>query len=222
MKLTVKELQLAARRCGLPSTGTKLELSDRISLFHERSQPINRVVSIDMGTKNLAMAEISEDKHVHRLQLKNLDLPAIYDPRAFSCRIYDFVEAELASLKGPFLIERQRHRTAGCSAIPESVLRVNFVEIALHCYLRGRTIPILPDRVASTFALPKGREKKKVAVETVKSMLKDKSLKMNQDCEEAFKNSKKQDDLSDAILQGLAFLEWRQQCNMFYSQHCVA
>lgn len=173
-----------------------------------------------MGTKNLALTVMASDFHVEQLKLVNLELPEKFDPQSFTKQIRSFMIEEidpLLLLKGPTncLIERQRCRTMGSRAIPECILRVNFVEILLHYHLKDYASSISPERVANYYALPKGREKKAAAVHLVTQLIEDGHVGIHEDLRQFFKNSRKQDDLSDSILQARAFFQWKHEAIKF-------
>jgi len=111
------------------------------------------------------------------------------------------------------LIERQRHRTHGAAALPETLLKVNMMEVQLHCFLLGKSISVLPEHVSKYFGLrTKTISKKKAAVELVEELLvKDNRLFGNENpiMLKRFKDEKKRDDMADALLQAKAFLDWR-------------
>lgn len=214
----MQALKSTANSCGQPAYGNKASIIEALHMFQKTCQGISRVLSIDLGTKNLAIADISADDRIHRLALKDLELPDRYDPRTYTQILDAFVKAELEPFCDPgmvVLIERQRARTAGSHAIPEAILRVNFVEIMLHCCLKGRAISVLPDRVASCFNLPKGPEKKKASVQVVKGLMAESRIKLSDDALSVYHGNRKQDDLSDCILQALAFFQWQRSIAQF-------
>lgn len=208
---SAKALKALAGACGIPSTGCKAVVIERIHQFHQLVRSVDRVVSIDLGTRNLALAEVTQDLRVHRLQLHDLDLPERFNPRLFAGRIRAFAAAEVPGAT-PVLVERQRCRTMGSRAIPEAILRVNFVEAMLHCFLLGRATSVLPDRVASTFGLPKGREKKKASTDTVQRLIAEHQVAMPGPLHDYYMAARKKDDLSDSLLQAIAFFRWRENC----------
>lgn len=209
LKLSLGELKAAANSCGLSPVGRKSILADRLA--SQRSIPVyERVISIDLGTKNLALSEVSKDLQVHRLELHDLALPEAFSPQTFAAHIHSFVKHTFKGSDVPILIERQRHRTAGCRAIPESVLRVNFVECMLHCFLLQRAISVNPQRVSLLFEHPEGAKKKQASVTLVSKLIQDQSIRMPADLVGLFNDSKKKDDLADSILQALAFFQWQQ------------
>lgn len=227
MSHSLKQLQQVAVACGLSAAGTKSFILDKLSRLHYQLEGLRRVVSIDMGTKNLAFCEMGHDRHIQRLRLVDLNLPEPFEPTSFVGQVKHFMVEELHSTDATYLIERQRCRTMGSRAIPESILRVNFVEILLHAHLLGRAIPVSPERVATYHQLPKGRPKKAAAVTLVQSLIDSKKLTMDHEALSLLQSSKKQDDLSDCILQAYAFFDWQYNCREFMqslpnSERCPA
>lgn len=215
MSHSLKQLQQAALACGLSTAGSKALVMEKLVRLHCQLDRIEKVVSIDMGTKNLAFCEMNKDRRVDRLRLVDLNLPEPFEPTSFVEQVRRFVIAELKPSTATFLIERQRCRTMGSRAIPESILRVNFVEILLHSHLHGQSIPISPERVATHFELPRGKIKKAAAVAKINSLIDSHLLTIDKHSLAFLKSSKKQDDLSDCMLQAFAFFDWQENCREF-------
>jgi hypothetical protein len=217
---SLKELQSWAGSCGISSAGSKASILNKIGSFYHQSRDIDRVISIDMGTKNLAITVMASDFNVEQLKLVDLELPTKFDPQSFTKQIRSFMTQAvdpLLLLKGQTrcLIERQRCRTVGSRAIPESILRVNFVEILLHYHLKDCAISISPERVSSYYGLSKGREKKAAAVRVATQLIEDGKVGVHGNLRQFYENSRKQDDLSDSLLQARAFFLWRHEAIKF-------
>lgn len=77
-------------RCGLLLTGTKDEMVQRlVEAKHATSAKVDKIVSIDMGLKNLAFVEISRDGKVHQWRRLAVGMEELYDvsksPAIVSC-----------------------------------------------------------------------------------------------------------------------------------------
>lgn len=173
--LKASQLKYAAFLMGLPSSGTKLQLESatrqRISMPLS-SQEDGRVVSVDMGIKNLGICVLevpqlmtqkygetssikvvewtridvlnhgmllTRDSHSDAASRRKMKLPTrpVLDPTAFKpsnlSKIAVQVAEELLHTYKPnhILIERQRFRSGGASAVQEWTLRVNMLESML-------------------------------------------------------------------------------------------
>jgi cruciform cutting endonuclease 1 len=171
--LKAKSLQHIAFLTGVPSTGTKSHMLEQLhgTLEHSRmSNGKTRILSVDMGIRNLAYCVIDVPAHRHATQSKlhvqswkRLDLlEKIRPAAAIPLSEFESEDAEgkpdvvaKAILKNSFtpsimskvalqvaqdflahkpdilLIERQRFRSGGGSAIQEWTIRVNTLESML-------------------------------------------------------------------------------------------
>ena len=185
--VTAKSLQALLTRIGAPSSGTKVILQERLRreinqsrLFNlhptwEKSRPTDqklRIMSIDMGIKNLAFCEaeisypvkgsLKATMDVLRWEKTNLvptrdDIPAFvldsdegtentadtdedvdpYSLNILSKTAYGLVKSTiLAGAPDIILIERQRWRSGGGSAVQQWTLRVNTLEGMLWAILQ--------------------------------------------------------------------------------------
>ncbi|KAK6533841.1 hypothetical protein TWF281_005194 [Arthrobotrys megalospora] len=177
------ELKDILQRCGWPVSGTKAVMAKEIQTQLQRSklttyrrsksgvlepaenQPSeHRILSIDMGIKNLAVCllRVSRQELASReaitpeilswQRFSLLDRYANYDFKNNSESVpqnMDFASASLAPLAtalarqlvsthNPTIIaiEKQRYRTMGSAAVQEWTLRVNKLEAMLHAALR--------------------------------------------------------------------------------------
>jgi len=217
------QLRELCRLCGLSSTGTKSLLFERLQFAQTNLVQHPTVISIDLGYKNFATAVVQVNEcnsSVLAWTKEDLHLPETFDPRQFAQASF-----ELASrLKGIaqqfrdpiFLIERQRHRSMGAAAIPEIIINITRLEVQLHCFLLDHFVASIdPKRVAFTFDLQSGAQKKKDAIRLVKDVIAQKALLDNKvlipsDLVTYFEQQKKQDDLSDALLQAIAYISWNK------------
>ncbi|MCJ1481619.1 hypothetical protein MMC06_001778 [Schaereria dolodes] len=149
---------------------------------HEDGQ--HGIISIDMGIRNLAYCRIAllENKSQNldlalpvveawdRIAVSRkvvsgnskLGVPEIketFDPLTYSCHAHNFISSLLKSGPHPnhILIERQRFRSMGGSAVQEWTLRVNMFEAMLYAVLKtmkeqgvwkGQVWPVAPNKVA--------------------------------------------------------------------------
>ncbi|KAH8678155.1 mitochondrial resolvase Ydc2 [Xylariales sp. PMI_506] len=170
--LKLAQLKALAIACGLASSGTKdgllrrLESSTRLhrdssSLSSLNSTP--RILSIDMGIRNLAFAQITPAPLMQskksgtrlpppvvidiwqrvdlletlRSRVENSIDPDQWSPAAMADLTVEVVQQKLLkSMPTHILIERQRFRSGGGAAVQEWTLRVNMIEAMLHATLR--------------------------------------------------------------------------------------
>lgn len=209
MALLLKQLQAHARASGVCIGGRKEAIIDRLKqqwLVMGR-EPLERVVSVDLGFQNLAYAVVNREGVIEDWQRVTIDLPKEMNPASYAEVLYEFVQAKWAAYLRPsslFLLERQRFRPFAGSMTPEHILKINAIELQLHCYLRTHSLPILPQSVAKHHGLPHGPEKKKAACHLVAD------LPCAQPWLEQFNSERKRDDLADSLLQALAFWSWRK------------
>ena len=290
------QLQRLATLIGTTLTGPKAELATGIadateSAWRPLAQPSLklldevRVLSIDMGIRNLAFAFLTcklsvtptnslligkptlanwrridlTEKNSHSLVDRVTDIKPdkhdapttvsiqSFEPYDMAHQAYNFVKSCLDMRPTHILIERQRFRSGGHSAVQEWSLRVGMLEAMLHATFRtmqsegslpGLTVEsVLPMRVnkfwfrdlevPSTGSLAKQakielvqqilRKKDKVTAEltldpslidavvsfTTKTV-KNRTKKLGQS------GKVKLDDMSDSLLQGLAWLHWQR------------
>ncbi|CZR59688.1 related to CCE1 Cruciform-cutting endonuclease, mitochondrial [Phialocephala subalpina] len=165
--LKLAQLKHIAFKCGISSSGTKPLLTQR--LIHEinsvprHASPRVRILSIDMGIRNLAYCVLnvppepkSESKKSgtalpsilawHRLavssapkQSGDIDTPPTkeaFDPATLSFAAYTLLrERMLVENPTHILIERQRFRSNGSRHILEWTVRVNMFESILYATL---------------------------------------------------------------------------------------
>jgi cruciform cutting endonuclease 1 len=164
LKLT--QLKHLAYKCGISSSGTKpiltQRLYDEITKSHPSQKDAIRILSIDMGIRNLAYcvleiprAKKGEGKQIpiiqawHRLAVSSaptilsIDKKAkkerkevekeSFTPATLSLTAYTLLRKKLLALNPTnVLIERQRFRSMGSKHILEWTIRVNMFESILH------------------------------------------------------------------------------------------
>jgi cruciform cutting endonuclease 1 len=169
--LKLAQLKLLAFKCGISSSGTKpiliQRLHDEIASVsaHGTKAKSNRILSIDMGIRNLAYCVLdvpakSTAKKLptiqawQRLAVSSPPSSALepslvaakesFSPATLSATAYDLMRYRLLLLKPThILIERQRFRSMGSKHILEWTVRVNMFESILYgvlCTLKGEGI----------------------------------------------------------------------------------
>ena len=221
---TVAQLQSIARSIGSNSGGRKDILRSHVldELQHDRftfpsgngrSGPSqHKIVSIDMGIRNLAICSITvpDDRRPNqplvvpvvqnweRIAISKkatTDIPEeessgsvakeAFDPQTYAQYAYDLVVKRIMPFQPTqILIERQRFRSMGGSAVQEWTLRVNMFEAMIYATLRtltenklwhGVVHPVAPAKVSKFWLVDDNDEHAKLA--TSKS-LKTKSAKI--------------------------------------------
>ena len=197
------QLRAIAVATGINSGGTKPILISRLfdALQQDKLDPPNkiydgnlkqhRIISIDMGIRNLAYCRLALPSHwpgpcnslsslpvieawdriavAQKADLNtstfnetsNVAVKETFDPLTYSDHAYSFVNNLLFSSSYPaptqILIERQRFRSMGGSAVQEWTLRVNMFEAMLYAVLKtlysegkwhGNVHPVAPGKVS--------------------------------------------------------------------------
>ncbi|KAE9377836.1 mitochondrial putative cruciform cutting endonuclease 1 [Stipitochalara longipes BDJ] len=171
--LKLAQLKQLAFKCGLLTSGTKpiliARLHDEITLTPRQRPALLRVLSIDMGIRNLAYCILDVPKASskkppsirawHRLavsttpevldvepdeRLKVAPVKEVFNPATLSAAAYKLLRKKLL-LEEPthILIERQRFRSMGSPTILEWTVRVNMFESILYavlCTLKGEGV----------------------------------------------------------------------------------
>lgn len=180
--LTAKYLQTTSLHCGLPLTGSKPALLSNLRAAAQAPTtltPTSRILSIDLGLRNLAFALLTPTPKKHSLitlhAWTRLDLlppgdlakPTTHDfsPPSIAHLAVTLLRTHLLPLAPTHvLIERQRFRSGGAAPVLEWTLRVNALETALHAALatlrhldawRGEVVCVPPQR-ASRFLVGDG------------------------------------------------------------------
>ncbi|KAI5845420.1 mitochondrial resolvase Ydc2 [Tricharina praecox] len=171
---------------GLNMSGAKPALIDALTAVHPTPTPPTRILSIDMGIRNLAYCVLD----LNTLPLPKLTtwtrivLPLSVDSLGASINLPAFAAAthtlatELLRDHAPshILIERQRWRSQGGPGVQEWTIRVNTVEAMLHTSLLeqrlagnwdGHVESVDPGRVARLW-VPQKERTTAAAVKTLK------------------------------------------------------
>ena len=135
------------------SGGTKPHLAERLT--QELQTPLlrplpnntpHRILSIDMGIRNLALCllsippsqppQISDWNRVTVSQKPDSSTIESFEPLEYAQKAYSLMHSALQSYRPhTILIERQRYRSAGGAAIQEWTVRVNMLESMFHATL---------------------------------------------------------------------------------------
>ncbi|KAH8556162.1 ribonuclease H-like domain-containing protein [Umbelopsis sp. PMI_123] len=190
------------------------------------------VISIDVGYRNLAFAHVSADNQVLRWHRVDLDIDN-HHPSHSAVSVTRFVRQQLLTdMKNDcaVVIERQRFRSMGGHSVLEHTLRVNMVEAMLWSALQCMTGTDMTKEAVNAIAVEKywsmiqpefstlseaeskttSRSKKKRSQDLVTHWLETDVLNCSSELRAMFAAEKKKDDLSDSLLQGIAWLNWRK------------
>jgi hypothetical protein len=233
-------LRIEAALTGVAISGTKKDLTERIMLHYAGVLPNETVtktcttvpesvISIDMGYRNLAFAHVSREQKVLRWRRVDLDIDN-HHPSQSASTVTRFVRDQL--LKGisststdcAIVIEKQRFRSMGGFSVLEHTLRVNMVEAMLWSALQCMTDPHMIKEAVSPVAVEKywsdikgfnsedteSSSKKKRSERLVAHLLASNYIDCSSELHDMFESEKKKDDLSDSMLQAIAWLNWRK------------
>jgi cruciform cutting endonuclease 1 len=169
--LRLVDLRALAQKCGLQTSGTKPILTHRIHAALSSAPflpPHTRVLSIDMGIRNLAFCVLDLPAvstglpSLHAWQRLALSTPTpgeaeSFSPATLSGLAYALLRHRLLPQKPAYvLIERQRFRSMGSKHILEWTVRVNMLEAVIYgvlCALReegvwaGEVLEVAPGKV---------------------------------------------------------------------------
>ena len=161
--LKLAQLRYAAIQCGISSGGTKAVLTNRLDEELSELKEGNvrrygkgqRVLSIDMGIRNLAYCVfdvpsrattkvaikswrcISVSSKATASTVTSATTKESFEPSGYATYAYRFLSEALGQYSPTaVLIERQRYRSMGSSAVQEWTVRVNMFEGMLYAVLR--------------------------------------------------------------------------------------
>ncbi|KAG4305141.1 hypothetical protein PORY_001311 [Pneumocystis oryctolagi] len=165
-RLTVQQLRTVAMKCGILNNGNKSELINRIfkeiskTKLIDKHYTAHRILSIDMGIRNLALCSIILPPVVIQdfnliyyenfiinewcklsINLENIENDEI-TKKTHKLTSYSFLAYQLAkSFLEKFqpqtiLIERQRYRTRNMNTVLEWTIKINMFEHMLHAIFR--------------------------------------------------------------------------------------
>jgi cruciform cutting endonuclease 1 len=134
--LKLPALRRLSSLVGLNVSGTKAALiSELTSLPASPRRPITRVLSIDMGIRNLAycVLDLSPTPKIVTWTRTTVPLPDRISLPAFAASAHTLAIDLLRTWKPEqVLIERQRWRSGGGSGVQEWTIKVNTIEAMLH------------------------------------------------------------------------------------------
>lgn len=179
------------------------------------NEDVETIISIDLGTKNIAMAEITSNFEIFDWKIMPLHLPTTYSPKSWTNAIRMAIAPliQRAQTGQRFILERQRfiqnNHTRHRFIYP--IIRLNIVEAIFHSLL-GENVESMAASVPSKhFNLDSSstKAKKKSAVNRVKLILGNQRVSCPNSIRDSFLSSKKQDDLADCLLQALSYLNFK-------------
>ncbi|ORX46740.1 ribonuclease H-like protein [Hesseltinella vesiculosa] len=203
------------------------------------------VLSFDLGYRNLAFVVMDRHQCIQHWELVDLSMPKgySYHPSVFLPLVRDrLVNGRIAPLLNQpnlaidaVLVEQQRARTGGSAIVFEHTLRVNTVETILWTTLTqmAPAIPKLavPRRLVDEtwtkdaslvdeLTTPQLASKKRMGTHLMTAWLEQGKVTCVDDAmKQQFINAKKKDDLSDCLMQALAWYRWQTNTLTFLCDH---
>lgn len=216
---TIGALKEALIKKGLPTSGRKADLVTRLSHGFNLGFSVERIVSLDLGVKNCAVAVVdAQSGDIEEWQLLSLidsqkeTAKNVLTVREVSRATKNFHSHHLQPIINQkptttlTVMERQRYRSGGATAVLEAALMNVLMESVLSVLIDERfLLSVEPKAVARYYDLPSGyTEKKRAAVKLVS----DRILRADDKHAHLLKSTKKKDDLADALLQAWAVRDW--------------
>lgn len=233
IKLKKPQISGLCKQFGINNTGSKPELATRITdhlkFINTLKLPID-IVSIDVGYVNLGYTHLKVNKtDVELLDwgLLNPQMPVEHNIKKCAVqaqKIVDFVYKPRAL----YCIERQSLRSLGFNkSVPFTIIRNAVFEALLVGMILERGSPtskvdsVLPGAVSTHFGISTNKysDKKKAGVALVQSWLNEKNkFGFDSRFQSMFLESKKQDDLSDSLMLGIAYSDWIRASKEYISE----
>ncbi|KAI8064195.1 ribonuclease H-like domain-containing protein [Gongronella butleri] len=192
------------------------------------------VLSVDLGYRNLAFTVVDFEGRVHAWRTVDLSMaaPATYHPSEFVPIVQErlitpFLRPLLETREiGMILIEQQRARTGGAPGVFEHTMRVNTVETILWSNLfalapgtRKRAVPRrIVDNTWESALTEYPQHKKRAGNHLVSDWLANGSVTCANAADKTrFDTAQKKDDLSDCLMQAMAWIQWQTNTLNFLS-----
>lgn len=213
-------------------------LVQHFELVSKSNSTCSSVLSFDLGYRNLAYCHLDQDANIIDWARVDLDLPSFHPSVIAPVVRQFIRDKVLENLKATdmVVVEQQRARTGGSFSVLESTLRVNCVEAVLWGGLYEaadlikrpdlRMAPLLRQTVDRTW-LPELEivvaenpdrfkkikagyyHKKQVGTLLVQKWLDTRTVvHCSNEFRTMYHNEKKKDDLSDCLIQALAWYKW--------------
>ena len=175
------------------------------------------LISIDPGLKNLAFCVVTSTVHIvswKRVNLFERDNVLTYSPKTYSMAVRMAFTTMAAAARRvearqvTVIIERQPTKVRFQSNVHHRVIAVEAMLHALAVESGFECEEYAPQIVSRLFKLRGERSKKKASSSLVEQLLQSDECLISSEggLIEAFENSVKKDDLSDCLLQALAYL----------------
>ncbi len=222
---SVKDLQQYASIMGI-SISTKERASKITTVQHivqhleTLKESPERVISIDVGTKHLAFTVLSRDHAILDWSVHDFGFDS-FDICKYTTAIYEFVQLRLKRwMDGHFAVLSEDQYVQGTQT-PHHIIEVNMVAAQLHAFLRPFAQTIRPVMVSQTFGMSglPYRTKKAKAVAIVSDLVESKAVACSDESRRTWETAIKKDDLSDCLLQALAYYEWIAERHQFLALH---
>lgn len=232
--LKATQLKLLNKSLGLPLSGTKAELQSHLVNLEYRTP--RRILSFDMGVRNLAFCVVDPPKDLQSPKSKNIYRTSVWQRKQFdvpessvefAALAKTFVAELLQAHPGidTILIEKQRYRSHGGHNILQWTLLVNMFEAMLHatfaCLMNPKTQKVdsvNPSQVAQYWELKDITKPQRPKI--LQAMLDRKMLQVEGDTvmwEEKLSLGKK-DDLTDCFMQAVAWTRWMENRRRFVEE----
>lgn len=232
--LKASQLKALNKALGLPITGTKPVLQSHLVNLEYRIP--RRILSYDMGIRNLAFCVVDPPKDLHSPTCKQVYRTSAWKRKQFevptssvefAALAKDIVSEILKAHPGidTILIEKQRWRSANMSSVQQWTVIVNTFEAMLHasfaCLMdpkKQKVESVSPAQVSSYWDLKEVSKPNRPKV--LQAMLDQKLLQVKGDTAmwEEKRGMGKKDDLTDCFMQAVAWTRWMENRRRFVEE----